>query len=106
MKGFATILIFYFSALFLMPCSDAVNQCGDTFTTSDTEHHHDKDEDDNCGPFCTCACCSISLSSFNFFLHEFTTPFAGFITGKVIITEKWHVSGYYGNIWQPPRINS
>jgi len=107
MKWIATILVIYFAALFVAPCSDANNVCAEIKSPSkELKHSHNQDRDDNCSPFCYCACCSVSITSFKFNIPEFNIPLKEFKAKKVGIRDCFFVSNYSGNIWQPPRFNA
>ncbi|MET7001448.1 DUF6660 family protein [Chitinophaga defluvii] len=105
MKWFALTLVFYLSALLLVPCSDAINRCERGTPTSQREsHNHSQDKNDNCTPFCHCNCCSVSMATYNFNLPELNIPLPAFSGQKVALRDFHFTSRYVGNIWQPPRI--
>jgi hypothetical protein len=60
MRLFAFLLLLYFTALSLVPCTDGMQQSSSHIGVEDsfTEHdHNDSEHQDDCTPFCTCACC-------------------------------------------------
>ncbi|MFC0318723.1 MULTISPECIES: DUF6660 family protein [Olivibacter] len=106
MKWIATILLFYFSTLFTVPCSDITNECEERRTTSFQTHSHNQDSDDYCSPFCQCTCCSISINSFYSGFPDLTSPLKFFSRKKVLSGNLIFFSNYRGSIWQPPKINA
>lgn len=108
MKVFTIIFSIYILALSIMPCSDAFNDCNriTTVRESTLAHNHQSDHNDFCSPFCTCSCCSISVyPNANFVSFSIAKPAVG---SKVAypIRDFSFVSNFYGNIWQPPKINA
>ena len=91
-----------------MPCSDAFNSCeGNASNKTEQSHSHGNDVDDHCSPFCVCSCCSVSVVNIkhnNFFVETEKTMTN--TTRKFPIYNSNFVSHYYGNIWQPPKINA
>ena len=99
--------------LAILPCSDAFYECMSNSnrikqTTQTAEHNHKKEHKDFCSPFCLCQCCgTIAGATLNF-----KTPEIQMV--KFHLDDKRKVSPhyrckslfpYYGNIWQPPKIN-
>ena len=104
MRWVATIFLFYFMALFTVPCSDAKNSCKDDKPVAKEQtHSHNRDHDDNCTPFCLCTCCSVSIDTFVFIPHKFNIPIQTFSTKKTAIRDILFTSNYLSNIWQPPK---
>lgn len=87
-----------------MPCNDAYNNCkNETVLTED--YNHKSDHNDICSPLCSCTCCSISVNpKLTSFKIDLTKPI---VSSKITfpIQDFSFVSNYYGNIWQPPKIN-
>src|SRR5690606_36922533 len=106
MRFLLCIFSLYLLALTAMPCSDMSNNC-ETATTSITKpvtHNHQSDGDDACGPFCFCSCCSVSTNpKITALEFQIAKPITSTITYPV--RDFSLISNYYGNIWQPPKIN-
>ncbi|WP_407492512.1 DUF6660 family protein [Elizabethkingia anophelis] len=100
------ILLVLILALFIVPCSDASNNCEISGQVKrEITHSHNNDRDDVCSPFCQCSCCGVSVVNFRFELPEFIIPTQIFSTKKVVIRDCNFISNYFGNIWQPPKFN-
>ncbi len=84
-------------ALTLVPCSD-------TACTTETAHSHKEDAADECTPFCICDCCGaqITLATFHFGTPE--RQFHVFSGDATPVYSSSYIPGFYGNIWQPPKI--
>jgi hypothetical protein len=93
--------------LSVIPCSDVQNECNDTKPNQEMAHNHDhqQDKDDNCSPFCICACCGTSVTVIEFFPLSLQVPVFFPTAPKVALRNFFFVSNFYGNIWQPPKIN-
>lgn len=101
------ILGIHILALSIMPCSDAYNECQNNTTTQEAlqSHNHKNDQNDICSPFCICTCCS-SIVNPKFTSLSIRSPkFSIASTIKFPIQDFSLISNYYGNIWQPPKIN-
>ncbi len=104
MKGMAIILLVYFSALFLVPCSDGLNLCGEPAASAgQAEHDHSEDSDDHCTPFCQCACCGVSVTIFHLYVPGLEAPVTYFSPARMARRDFPFFSAYSGSIWQPPR---
>ena len=108
MRVFAYIFSIYILALSVMPCSDVYNDCkSDTaLAQSSQSHNHKSDHNDVCSPFCTCTCCSVSANpQFTPFVVKVAKPL---VTTKLTFPNRdfFFVSNFYGNIWQPPKVNA
>lgn len=90
-------------ALLAVPCSDVYNSCADSTKIVETSHSHSQDHDDHCTPFCQCACCSVSVIKVQFKLPDFNLPQNNYSSKKVVIKDCQVISGYSGNIWEPPK---
>ncbi len=92
-----------------MPCSDAHNECKKSNTSAnyseETKHNHKNDHNDFCSPFCTCSCCNtvVALNFSTFYLKKSKLVVPN--SEKIAIKEFSFISNFYGNIWQPPKIN-
>jgi hypothetical protein len=108
MKWFTAIWAFYLMVLSIVPCSDAHNLCNTTQATMAAEqtHRHDQDKDDICTPFCHCSCCSVSIAILTPGFPGENRHAATYVDNKIFIHDFSFLSGYYGNIWQPPKINA
>ena len=101
------ILGIHILALSIMPCGDAYNECQNNSATKEVvqSHNHKSDHNDICSPFCTCTCCS---STANLKFVSFNITSIKLISASAIkfpIQDFSFISNYYGNIWQPPKIN-
>lgn len=110
MKYKAFILVFYLLGMMMLPCSDAYNECNLAQTRQSkvevsNEHSHGTDANDNCSPFCNCSCCQTTIDT-KFLAKKDEEPKALFKEKKFLFTNQRFVSNYYGNIWQPPKINA
>jgi hypothetical protein len=107
MKIFAFFMAIYILVLSVVPCSDIHNACNkeNSKTELSQNHDHQQDQDDNCTPFCTCTCCSASFVSVDFTPFQLTKPTEFTISQKITIRNFSLISNFYGNIWQPPKIN-
>ena len=107
MKVFTFLMAIYILVLSLVPCGDMHNDCNDTTTKTELSQNHDhqQDKDDNCSPLCTCSCCSASIVALDFKQVQLKKPAEFSITQKLSIRNFSFVSNFYGNIWQPPKIN-
>lgn len=108
MKFFTIIFSIYLVAISFLPCGDAYNDCNNSKPQTETtqDHSHKNDHNDICSPFCTCACCSTTV---NFAFQPLKIKEAKLIfaeTQKFPIWDFNFVSNFYGNIWQPPKINA
>jgi len=108
MKWFTIIWAIYLMVLSIVPCSDAHNRCNTskTIAASEQSHQHSQDNDDVCAPFCHCSCCSLSIAIINPDFFNGNKPLAAYPAEKVFIRDFSFLSNYYGNIWQPPKINA
>ena len=107
MKVLTFILAIYILVLSAMPCGDMHNVCNasNAKTELSQNHDHQQDKDDYCSPFCTCSCCSASIVALDFKPFQLKKPAEFSITQKLTIRNFSFVSNFYGNIWQPPKIN-
>lgn len=103
------ILSLYLLALAVIPCSDVAytsTVMQDLVVTS-TSGHNDPNNDINdiCSPFCQCTCCSITATSkFTSLKLQLAKP--AMPSSTYPVWKASFVSNYYGNIWQPPKINA
>jgi len=105
-KLLTVLLAFYILLLPGIPCTDtnegnlqAQAQC---VTSSSHEDHENKEE--GCNPFCNCTCCGQIFTPVFFPLKT--------IAVKPITKKRRHfyaadgfLPGYYGTIWQPPKLS-
>ena len=104
MKLLTVILSLYVFVLAAMPCIDEGENNSVTYSLKKDNHSHDK-ENDLCSPFCICSCCSgVTLLYETAIAYEFQKEFEGIKTSNSFYTSTLH-SNFYGNIWQPPKIN-
>lgn len=100
MKILTFILSLMVMTLSLVPCSDALNDC----EAAENSHTHKEDHNDFCTPFCTCYCCGANVVLSDFSFHKVSDPVYIPINGKVNSHYPSFIPGFYGNIWQPPKI--
>lgn len=107
MKLFAFFMAIYILVLSAVPCSDVHNDCNNSKSKTELtqNHDHQQDQDDNCSPFCTCACCGASVVAIDFTPFQIKKPAEFLITQKISLRNFSFISNFYGNIWQPPKIN-
>lgn len=108
MRHLAFIFSIYLLALSLMPCSDVPDERQSNAAKRELikSYSHQADRNDICSPFCTCNCCSTSVSlKFIPYLIRSVKPNAGTAL-QYPIRDFTLVSNFYGNIWQPPKINA
>ncbi|QLE02856.1 hypothetical protein HX109_15250 [Galbibacter sp. BG1] len=75
MKFIATILVFYFMALNILPCNDTVDATEDSLTVSIVDSNSDHGDDcDLCSPFCQCHCCHVHTINFKLIAFEPLQP--------------------------------
>ncbi len=115
MKWLITLLAVFVLALNWVPCSDAYNECGSTallsHSTSDADqadpHQHSDDHDDSCSPFCTCACCGVSFTNLTFNVKpSIQEDLPEYFEKQFVARSISFQSSFFGNIWQPPKINA
>lgn len=107
MKYLAFIFTIYLMGMMVLPCSDAYNECTPTTQANvkvTDNHSHGTDENDNCSPFCNCSCCHTIVDA-KFAAQYSVATKPSFKETKFIFTNQRFVSNYYGNIWQPPKLN-
>lgn len=115
MKWLIAFLAVFLMALNWVPCTDANNSCSTTVSTqhkdeksgSTTSHEHGNDHDDTCSPFCTCACCGISFTNLSFNIKpSIGQTLPDFFEKQFVIRSVSFQSSFFGNIWQPPKMNA
>lgn len=117
MKVFSSILALYMMVLFMTPCSDTYEKQTVRFQEYSTEitheHNHDSYNHDHsetkdfCTPFCLCSCCgTVSGIVLQWNTHNFNhvKPFELFKTKEFY--KSTFIPRYFGEIWQPPKINA
>ena len=107
MKFISFFMAIYILVLSAVPCSDMHNDCNESKSKTELaqNHDHQQDQDDECSPFCNCSCCGVFALSVDFSIFQLKKPVNFSINKKVIIRNFSFVSNFYGNIWQPPKIN-
>jgi len=105
MKYLAFIFAFYLMGMLLLPCNDAFNECTPAVKTKASDHSHKADTNDTCSPFCNCSCCH-TIVDLKFFGIRVEDEKPVFEEKEFLLTDQGFVSSYYGNIWQPPKINA
>ncbi|MDE1192707.1 MAG: hypothetical protein PW786_11295 [Arachidicoccus sp.] len=108
MRIFAYIFSIYLLALSAVPCRDIYKICPNNTIIKELSQsqNHEANRDDACSPFCTCSCCNLSANpKFTFLKIEITKLI---VVSKITfpIQDFSFVSNYYGNIWQPPKMNA
>ena len=112
MKVFFSILAIYMMAVFLMPCTDMYEK--ESFQnhnhSEELAHkasHDHQEKPDMCSPFCLCGCCGMvsgivlqeSLSDLGKLIDLDLSTF-------VTYYKPVFIPRYFGEIWQPPKINA
>ncbi len=104
-KLLSVILSMYVLLLTCLPCGDA-KDCTETVKTDVAQTDHDDHEDtESCSPFCVCACCGTNMS-FDFNYGVAVSDLLQPVLTQKVKNNRYNnnfVSGFYGNIWQPPR---
>ena len=109
MKYLSFLLSIYLLVISILPCSDAHSM--DTAAPMRIEQscadNHEAHHTDACSPFCVCNCCStnVSLTINNDVELKTLKPIYFEQIQYVLQTINFH-STYFGNIWQPPKINA
>lgn len=105
MKVTAFILNLLVLALAMIPCSDAGNKCFNRENSvTEKTHSHGNDQDDLCSPFCICQCCGVTTQMEPFAAPDILSPSIYIHTEPATIYTITFISGFYQNIWQPPKI--
>lgn len=99
---------FFMFCLAFMPCADSPGMCKKEvhLIGTDDGHAHNSNEEDNCPPFCSCNCCGVSIA---LYFHPFKAkdPHAVVeISQEILSIYPSYIPAFYGNIWQPPKINA
>lgn len=107
MKFVVLLCSIYLLGISLFPCNDSAAK-DITLTsvqqlTANSSQHAVQDE---CSPFCTCACCNVSFSLHHLLAGVEAPRPAVLSAEKIRLRDFNFVSGYSGNIWQPPKIHS
>jgi hypothetical protein len=110
MKFFTLVFSFYLLVVSLLPCSDARNECTDASQQFQVEqasaHNHQSDHNDVCSPFCTCTYCNVIAGFALQPLKAIDLKPVVKGTPQYPVHHTFFISAYFGNIWQPPRINA
>ena len=113
MKYFSSILALYMMALFVTPCADKFDAevyHNHEHTTETSHHHHDRDHSDTtdlCTPFCICGCCgAISGIVLQESLSDLGKLIDLDLSTFVTYYKPVFIPRYFGEIWQPPKINA
>lgn len=70
-------------------------------------HNHDDDSTDACSIFCYCNCCSGNVTAPGYQLPEIVgIPISIYFDRRMPLLNSPIISSYFGNIWQPPKINA
>ena len=78
-------LLYFFTFLLTVSCSDASVYTGNTQTTVQKDSHSQDDHhSDLCSPFCTCSCCGMHITATNFAVSA-SVPFHRYITTKSLV---------------------
>ena len=110
MKVFSYIMALYMMVLFIMPCVDMYQKDVHDHLTEiahqDNTHDHSETQD-LCTPFCLCGCCGI--------VSGVVLQWSVFDIGKAktfglskakVYYKTVFIPRYFGEIWQPPKINA
>lgn len=110
MKGFSSILALYMLALFMMPCADTYGKDLSLQPSRSTEipqdNHDHTETQDLCTPFCLCGCCGLVSGV----VLQWGVADMGRIRSFDLSKPKMYhkpaaIPCYFGDIWQPPKIN-
>ncbi|WDF70498.1 hypothetical protein PQ465_09020 [Sphingobacterium oryzagri] len=110
MKVLINMLMIYFLALFIVPCSDMESHASPSSPFPSAQEQHAADEhnhrQDGCSPFCSCTCCSISMVSINLFNNLLESPMAINLPSPRVADILMAVGNRPSAIWQPPKHNA
>ncbi|PPL04806.1 hypothetical protein SAMN05444682_101600 [Parapedobacter indicus] len=118
MKFFSSILAMYMMVLFVTPCDDNFEEDvfhGHEHTTEASHNHHDHSHDDHdhsdttdmCTPFCVCGCCgAISGIVLQESLSDIGEVIDFDLSTFITYYKPVFIPRYFGEIWQPPKINA
>ncbi|WP_148908956.1 DUF6660 family protein [Sphingobacterium micropteri] len=112
MKVFSSIMALYMMVLFIIPCADmyekeVFHQHEHSTEIAHEDSHDHPETTDMCSPFCFCGCCGI--------VSGVVLQWSTFNIGKIIsfdlpkpkVYYKYvFIPRYFGEIWQPPKINA
>lgn len=111
MKVFSSILALYTLVLFMMPCADTygkdISLRNDRSSEITHQDNHDHTEtSDLCTPFCLCGCCGLVSGV----VLQWAVADIGRIKSFDLSKPKTYhkpvsIPCYFGDIWQPPKIN-
>src|SRR5690606_11160086 len=113
MKVFSSIMALYMMVLFIIPCADMyekdlhLNHDHSTEISHQDTHDHTETQD-FCTPFCLCGCCGIVsgvVLQWNVFDIGKAKTF-DLSTKPKIYYKSVFIPRYFGEIWQPPKINA
>lgn len=108
MRLFVFIFSTYLLALSIMPCTDMQNGQDDrsSHQLEQTRDNH-SDSSDLCSPFCLCSCCgTVSENLLQFEAFDFSKAKTNATLQLTSYYNPYFIAGFYGNIWQPPKVNS
>ncbi|WP_300600540.1 DUF6660 family protein [Niabella sp.] len=105
MKSWAFLYGFYILAISMWPCNDAyARSTGSKLAVvASGTHHHKAAANDVCSPLCSCHCCNTAASP-AFQCVKFSTATPLVKINKFPVWQFAAAAGYYGTIWQPPRL--
>lgn len=99
-------------AVFIMPCADMFGKevFGPTNCVQEIAHqdgHNQSGHNDLCSPFCSCNCCGLIsgvVLNLNLFHKIQERPID--LVRPTIYFRSVFIPRYFGEIWQPPKINT
>ena len=115
MKVFSSILVLYMMVLVITPCADTFEKQTvrfQEFSTEITHQHsyesHDpKETKDLCTPFCICICCGrVSGIVLQWNVYNLVKAETFELSKPEIYYLAIFIPRYFGEIWQPPKINA
>ncbi len=108
MKAFVFIFSIYLLAIAVLPCSDAENECRTETAASSfvQQHSHQTDHNDFCSPLCTCNCCNLTIEVKHAAVKVKNARVLSQKKLKYSLHTSPYVSGFYGNIWHPPKFRA
>lgn len=108
MRSFIFLLGFYVLALSIMPCNDIGENHNDYYLSQNEQPNNQNDNSESfyyCSPLCICSCCGIYVFVNSILPDESKSKIIFFDNTLSSFTDQTFKSGYFGSIWQPPKIS-
>ena len=110
MKVFSSIMALYMMVLFIIPCADMYEKDINHNHSIEISYQHIRNHtetQDSCTPFCVCGCCGmVSGVVLQWNAFDFNEILSFDISKPKIYYKSVFISLYFGEIWQPPKINA